>query len=100
MEFPIISIFIFLGPKDLEAKIGSTVVMSCNVSWDPLYDLKVVWRRENMEIEADDERIINGNNSLTIKNVNPADKGKFIQGYMYQVVMMKTFNVLCFIKRL
>merc|ERR1712213_78761 len=68
---------IISGPKDLEAKIGSTVVMSCNVSWDSLYDLKVVWRRENVEIKADDERIINGNNSLIIKNVNPTDKGVY-----------------------
>ena len=60
--------------------------MSCNVSWDPLYDLKVVWRRENVEIEADDKRIINGNNSLTIKNVNPADKGKFIQSFTPSIV--------------
>jgi len=68
---------IISGPKDLEAKIGSAVVMNCSVSWDPLYDLKIVWRRENVEIEADDERIINGNNSLTIKNVNPTDRGVY-----------------------
>jgi len=78
LEVSINSIFIISGPKDLEAKVGSTVIMSCNVSWDPLYELKVVWRRENLEIEADNERIIIGNNSLTIKNVNPTDKGKFI----------------------
>jgi len=68
---------IISGPNDLEAKIGSTVVMDCIVSWDPLFDLKVVWRRENVEIDADGERIIIGNNSLTINNVNPFDKGVF-----------------------
>jgi hypothetical protein len=68
---------IISGPNDLEARVGTTVVMDCIVSWDPLFDLKVVWRRENVEIDADGERIIIGNNSLTINEVNSFDKGVY-----------------------
>ena len=67
----------------MEAEIRSTVVMDCIVSWDPLFDLKVVWRRENVEIDADGERIIIGNNSLTINNVNPFDKGTFTTIFVF-----------------
>lgn len=69
---------IISGPNDLEAKMGSTVVMDCIVFWDPTSDLKVVWYKGNVEIGEDGKRVtINGNNSLTINNLTPFDRGVY-----------------------
>jgi hypothetical protein len=67
-----------LGPTDVEANVSETVNLPCSVLWDPSSDLEVIWRKDNINIDIDDQRIRihKSNNSLTIYNLNHGDKGK------------------------
>merc|ERR1712008_626010 len=75
---------IIAGPSDVEANVSETVNLPCSVLWDPSSDLEVIWRKDNINIDIDDQRIrihkSNNsmiNNSLTINNLNHGDKGVY-----------------------
>ena len=67
-----------LGPTDVEANVSETVNLPCSVLWDPSSDLEVIWRKDNINVDIDDQRIQihESNKSLTIYNLNHGDKGK------------------------
>ena len=67
-----------LGPTDVEANVSETVNLPCSILWDPSSDLEVIWRKDNINIDIDDQRIRihESNKSLTINNLNHGDKGK------------------------
>ena len=67
-----------LGPSDVEANVSETVNLPCSVLWDPSSELEVIWRKDNINIDIDDQRIQihESNKSLTINNLNHGDKGK------------------------
>jgi len=70
---------IIAGPSDVEANVSETVNLPCSVLWDPSSDLEVIWRKDNINIDIDDQRIRihKSNNSLTIDNLNHGDKGVY-----------------------
>merc|ERR1711971_617980 len=70
---------IIAGPSDVEANVSETVNLPCSVLWDPSSELEVIWRKDNINIDIDDQRIQihESNKSLTINNLNHGDKGVY-----------------------
>merc|ERR1712008_376579 len=70
---------IIAGPSDVEANVSETVNLPCSVLWDPSSDLEVIWRKDNINVDLDDQRIRihKSNKSLTINNLDHGDKGVY-----------------------
>jgi cell division protein FtsL len=67
------------GPTDVEANVSETINLPCSVLWDPSSNLEVIWRKDNINIDIDNERIQihESNKSLSINNLNHGDKGVY-----------------------
>ena len=69
------------GPAEQSIVIHETVRMDCNVLWDPSFDLTVQWKKDNVDVVVDGERVIVdtasvANQALTIKKLRYDDAGK------------------------
>ena len=70
------------GPPGEQKKIiHETVRFDCEVLYDPTYDLKVEWRKDNDNVNEDDprftvDRASIGNQALTITDLTYGDAGK------------------------
>merc|ERR1740123_1985185 len=53
------------GPTDVEANVSETVNLPCSILWDPSSELEVIWKKNNIVIDIDDQRIrIHSNHGL------------------------------------
>jgi len=70
---------IIAGPKSVEAQVQGTVRINCSVVWDPASELEVSWKKDNVDMRIDGERITSdpSDNFLTIRNLNFADGGVY-----------------------
>ena len=52
--------------------------MNCSVVWDPATELEVSWKKDNVDMQIDGERITSDQDThfLTIRDLNFADAGK------------------------
>ena len=73
------------GPPGEQKKIiHETVRFDCEVLYDPTYDLKVEWRKDNDNVNEDDprftvDRASIGNQALTITDLTYGDAGKKLE---------------------
>ena len=69
------------GPETTQTKkIHEDVTLDCSVLYDPTFSLTVEWKKDNVEVEIDDERITIdrasvGNQALTIREITYDDAG-------------------------
>ncbi|KAJ8416708.1 hypothetical protein AAFF_G00325860 [Aldrovandia affinis] len=66
------------GPESVKAKKGTTVVLKAEINGEPAPD--VGWLKDGEDIEEDDRvfyDIGDTNTTLTIKNIQPSDAGKY-----------------------
>ena len=69
------------GPETTQTKkINEDVTLDCSVLYDPTFSLTVEWKKDNVEVEIDDERITIdrasvGNQALTIREITYDDAG-------------------------
>ena len=72
------------GPETTQTKkIHEDVTLDCRVLYDPTFSLTVEWKKDNVEVEIDDERITIdrasvGNQALTIRDITYNDAGKLL----------------------
>ena len=72
------------GPETTQTKkIHEDVTLDCSVLYDPTFSLTVEWKKDNVEVEIDDERITIdrasvGNQALTIRDITYNDAGKIL----------------------
>ena len=72
------------GPDTTQTKkIHEDVTLDCSVLYDPTFSLTVEWKKDNVEVEIDDERITIdrasvGNQALTIRDITYNDAGKIL----------------------
>ena len=54
------------------------MTMACSVLWDPSFELKVMWKKDNVDIETEtEERMsIGENNELIIEDLKFEDAGR------------------------
>ena len=52
--------------------------MNCSVVWDPATELEVSWKKDNVDMQIDGERITSDQDThfLTIRDLNFADAGR------------------------
>ena len=51
---------IVAGPKDTEAQVKSSVRINCSVAWDPAFELTISWKKNNVDMYIDNQRITIG----------------------------------------
>ena len=64
------------GPKDVTETVEDTIVMKCDVVANSDLDLKVSWKKDNLDIALNDRIQQNADYSLTIQNLNFTDSGR------------------------
>ena len=71
-NYLLICLFLVNGPSDVSVQVTGTVRINCTVLWDPAFELEVNWKKDNVDMRIEGERItvyVN-NNFLTIRNLN------------------------------
>lgn len=64
------------GPGEVTKTVGDTIVMKCDVVAGGDLDLKVTWKKDNLDIELNDRIQQNEDHSLTIQNLTFDDSGR------------------------
>lgn len=72
---------IIKGPEAGERQVKTNVTMACEVLWDHSYELSITWKKNNVELAIDGERIRqeikNDHHYLTITDLTFGDKGTY-----------------------
>merc|ERR1711899_618189 len=71
---------IIKGPEAGEKQVKTNVTMACEVLWGHSYELSITWKKNNVELAIDGERIRqeikNDHHYLTITDLTFGDKAE------------------------